>query len=152
MTASTPTGGQPPVDDTPLLTAALDHAWAWYDGRSNRGIQALNYYLVATAILITAYTSAINGKHDNIAAGLALAGLGLTAVAFAAVVHEVDAAGLAVSALDKLQKTVAGRLGVDEICMARSELGKAKRRNAVFLTFWLAALVNIAALVYALTR
>ena len=145
-------GKQPPGDDTALLTAALDHCWAWYDGRSNRAIQALNYYLVATAILITAYTAAINGEHYSIAAVLAVAGLGLTAVAFAAAVHEVEGAGVAIQALVKLEDKVAAGLGIDEIRMAGEKVGRVERRTAVVLTFGLAALVDISALVYALAR
>jgi hypothetical protein len=104
MTASKPRGEQPLEDDTALLTAALNHSLAWFDGRSSRASQVLNYYLVSTAVLLTAYTSAINGKHYGLAAALAVVGLALTAGSCAVGVHEVTAAGLAELALGKLQE------------------------------------------------
>lgn len=45
-----------------------------YDTRVNRMYQLLNYFLVASAIVATAYAGAINGKHYGLAAIFSVAG------------------------------------------------------------------------------
>src|SRR5690349_19146831 len=121
MAVSEPPGEHPPEDDTALLTAALDHAWAWYDGRITRGLQLISFYLVAAAITGSAYTSAFTGKHYGVAAAIAAGGLGLTAVASATVFREVGDATRAEPVLAELQRRVGSRLDIPAIRMANPE-------------------------------
>jgi plasmid replication initiation protein len=149
MTASELPGEQPPQDDTALLTAALSHSWAWYEERTNRTVQVINYYIVATAIVVTAYTSAIDGKHYGFAAALAIAGLALTAIASVAALKGVNAAALAEPALIEMQERVGARLKIESMRIARLQIGIRQRRAAVAVTFGLGSLIDIGALLYA---
>jgi hypothetical protein len=146
------TASEPPGDDTPLLTAALDHTWAWYEGRVNRALQVINFYLVAVAITFSAYTSAINGKHYGVAAAVAIGGLGLTLIASTVTLTVVNGAALAEPALAELQDRVADKLKADSIRIARSQPGIGLRRVAIVITFGLPILLNISALLYALNQ
>jgi hypothetical protein len=152
MTTSEQAGGQPPEDDTALLTAALNHTWAWYDALTNRAIQAVNYYIVATAVAITAYTGAINAKNYGLAAALAIAGLGLTAIASPAVYYLVNAAALAEPALTEMQERIGDRLRTDSMRIARLQIRIRQRRAAAIALFGPAAAFDVAALLYALNH
>jgi len=140
-----------PENDT-LLVAALDHCWAWYDARSKRSTDVISYYLVATAILITAYTSAITAKppHYWFATAIAGAGLMLTPLAVAAAIHQAGEAKRGETALTKLQARVAGRLGLDYLIeqQAQPRLTRAATSTALGLAFAL----NAGALGYALAQ
>jgi hypothetical protein len=150
MTDSKLSGGETAKDNTALLTAALDHAWTWYDGFGSRFIQVVNYYLLANVIIVAAYTSAINGNHYGVAIALALAALGLTPVAATFARRNVKAAERAQPALEKLQDRIAGKLDIDEIRMAKYRGATEKRMPAeAVLLFGGPALVFIAALGYA---
>lgn len=148
MTDSEYTGQQASQDDTALLTTALNHAWAMYDAQFSRSSQVINYYLVASAVFFTAYTSAINGKHYGIAVALALGGLALTAIVTMAGLAAAEAADRARPALVKLQDRIARRLDLEEIRIAGLQAGEWRKRLAVTL-FGLVTLLNISGLLYA---
>jgi hypothetical protein len=150
MTISEPPGEQPPGDDTALLTAALSHSWAWYDALTSRAIQGVNYYIVATAVAITAYISAINGKHYGLAAALAVAGLALTVIACAGVFYLVNTAALAEPALTEMQERIGDRLRTDSMRIARLQIGIRQRRAGAIALFGPAAAFDVSALLYAL--
>ncbi len=121
--------------------------------RYGRALQPLNFYLVAIAILLTAYTSAINGKHYGIAAALAIAGLGMIALTAAAVLVEGNSADRSTPGLTELQNRMAGRLRIKPIHAATVQSERTRRRGrvaAVAVTLGLAALLDISALIYAL--
>jgi len=109
----------------------------------------VGFYLVAAAITGSAYTTAITSNDYGFSAAIAIFGLGLTALASAAGLHEVNAASLAEPALAELQDRVARTLGIDSIRMTNSDPLIRHRRTGIII-IGLAFLVNIGSLLYAL--
>ena len=149
MTASEPPGEQPREDDTALLIAALDHCWTWYDEHVKRVFQIANYYAVATAILITAYASAIHDKQYGLAVVITAGGLVLTAIASVSSLSAVNTGGLAEPGLAEMQERVGGRLRTDSMRIARLQVGLRLRLAATAIMYGLVTLPNLAALGYA---
>lgn len=149
MTVSKPAGEQSPEGDTALLTTALNHSWAWHDQYSNRAFQVINYYIVATAIVVTAYTSAINGKHYAFAAALAIAGLGLTVILAGNGLYQINTAALAEPALAEMQERIGDRLRTDSMHIAGLRRGIQQRRTGAIIMFGVATVFDVGALLYA---
>jgi hypothetical protein len=149
MAASEPPGEQPAEDDTALLIAALNHATGWREAGIGRGLQLINFFLVASAILATAYVSAIDGKHYAVAAVIALSETALTGLAFILARRERRWSGIAVPALAELDGRVAERLRMDSFRMNPPYVPD-RTEAPVRIAVGLAVLVSIGAALYAL--
>lgn len=120
-----------------------------YDTRISRTYQLLNYYLVASAIVATAYASAINGKHYGLAAIFSVAGIGLSALAFAVGYDQNRTADRAKPALVTLQDQIASKLDIDSIRIVKA--GYERRNMRIVLpAALLIALLGIGTLLFAL--
>jgi hypothetical protein len=139
-------------EDTALLIAALDHSWTTLDARLNRGLQVVNYYLVAAAILANAYVSAFNAKLYTVAAVIGLSGLALTMVTFAVGFRQRRLAHFSEFALIELQDRLADRLGISALRL-HEEVPRAftfSKTPYSYIAFVLAALLSAGAVPYAL--
>ena len=152
MAVSKSPGESSSGDDTALLIAALNHAWTWYDARMNRGLQVVNYYLVASAVLATAYVSAINGRHYAIAAVIALSEVVVTGSTFMIGYRQRRHATGGELALIELQSRIADRLGMGSIQMLEPRSRPIPIYISVWIAFGLVVLLSIGGALYALVH
>jgi hypothetical protein len=150
MTESESPGKGQSSDDTALLIAALNHAWVQYDARINRGLQMINYFLVATAILATAYVSAINAKHYPIAAAIAVSEIPFAAAIWTYLRRQRHHANPAQRALLDLEARIADRLTMSTFRVAEPP-GTATYSLSAFV-FALVVLLSAGAVLYALVH
>ena len=140
--------------DVQLLSIALDHVSHWHEFRISNGLQVLNYFLVASAILATAYVSAINDKLNAIAGIISLLGVAVSAASYFAGKQQRDIALLAITPYRIIQDRLADALGIDSLrIIERTDeyLGTTRHRQArsANLIFPLAATVSTFATIYA---
>jgi hypothetical protein len=141
-------------DESALLIAALDHAWTTYDARLNRGLQVVNYYLIAAAVLANAYVAAFNARLYAVAAVIALTGLALVVVTSVMSFRQRQLARLSERALIELQDRVADRLGIDAFRFQRDTSKESRFRGSPFahVAIGIAVLLSAAAVAYALVH
>jgi hypothetical protein len=111
----------------------------------------ISYFIVAAAVLATAYVSAIGDKHYAVAAVIALSGTVLAALAFVIGRRERRYAAEAEHALAELQDRVAGRLNIGSFRIIRP----GERRpgeGPVRIAFGLAILLSCGSALYALVH
>ena len=149
------TGADESQLDDSLLKIALDHATRIYESRTSNGLQVLNYFLVAVAVLAAAYVSALNGRLHTVGCAIGLAGVPLSMVAYLVGRRQRDVARLAEVPIREIQGILADRLAIGSLQMtARAEEQRKEwwRSSTMLSTaiFTLATLVSISAGVYAL--
>jgi hypothetical protein len=137
-----------------LLTAALDHAWKWWEFRISNGLQVLNFFLLAAAVMAAAYVSALGSHLHLVVAAVAVLGAAVSSAAYVVGKRQSDVAGLAVEPLREIQARLAESLGIETLRMVDRYQGIQRRRlpggrAAAQLMFPVAAVASTAAAVYA---
>jgi hypothetical protein len=141
--------------DVQLLNIALDQATRLYESRTANGLQILNYFLVATAVLSTAYVSAINGKLHLLGFAIGLLGMTLSIVAYLVGRRQRDVARLAEIPMKEIQGVLADSLDIDSLRMSdrAEEQRRTWWRSSTLMAntlFPLAAVTSVVAGIYAL--
>jgi len=98
-----------------LLTTALDHAWRWHELRISSGLQILNFYLLAIAVLTSAYVSALNARNHVVSVAVALAGAAVTACAYMVGARQDHVARLALAPIQEIENRLADALELDSL-------------------------------------
>lgn len=140
--------------DIALLTVALEHATRWYEFRTSNGLQVLNFFLLASAVMSAAYVSAINGRLHAVAGAIALVGLAVSSGTYLVGRRQRDDARLAEVPIMEIQARLAADLSIDSMRMVEHSVEHRKiwwhsATTTAHVIFPLAAALCIAAAVYA---
>lgn len=63
-----------PRDEDARLRAALDHAWGWFSLHAGQRMQGVNFFLIASAFLVSAFGTAVTSRVYVVAIGVGLLG------------------------------------------------------------------------------
>lgn len=95
----------------------MDHVWRWYELRHTQGIQAVNYFMLAAAILSAGYVSALTSKLYFVAGVIGMIGVIVSAMAFMIGRRLREISMIAEAPMASLQDRLATDLGMDELRM-----------------------------------
>ena len=144
---------QPP-DDVQLLIAAIDHAWQWWEFRIGNGLQVLNFFLLASAIMVAAYVSALGSHLYIVASAIGLIGAIVSSATFLVGKRQSDVANLGAAPMTELQSRLASALNIDSLRMVErypsSRSLPIGGRAAAYLIFPITLIASMAATAYAL--
>jgi hypothetical protein len=107
----------PQKDDQETLAMALDHVWRWYELRHGQGIQVINFFMLAVAVLSAGYVSALNAKLYAAAGAVGLLGMIVSVVVFLVSRRLRDVGKIAEEPIAALQDRLATTLNVDSLRM-----------------------------------
>lgn len=136
------------------LTIPLDHAWRWYDLRINAGMQVLNFYLLAIAVLVSGYVSALNSRNHSLAVVVSLIAAAVTIFIYVIGARQDHVARLALSPIQELEDRLADALDIDSIRLieqyrVRQELSTYAVRGLARFVVPVIIAVCLAAAIYA---
>jgi hypothetical protein len=143
--------------DADLLVPALEHVARWNEFHRTSALQAIYFFLLTSAVLGTAYVSALNGHQDVIAGAVALADCAAAGATYLIFHRQSKIAHLADGPLKEIQGRIADELGIDSLRMGeRIPSGRQVqwRRSSFILnvSFSLVIALSLAAALYAWLR
>lgn len=124
----------PRADDHAVLATALDHVWRWYELRHVQGIQSVNYFMLASAILSAGYVSALSNKLYMVAGIIGVIGAIVSALAFMSGRRLRQIGMIAEAPMAILQDRLATELNLDELRMLVNLRQGGRRRRALNVT------------------
>lgn len=98
----------------------MDHVWRWYELRHEQGQQAINFYMLAAAILSAGYVSALSSKLYLVAGAIGLIGIVISIFAFLAIRRVREIGMMAQEPMAALQDRLAADLGIESLRMIAS--------------------------------
>lgn len=97
-----------------LLELGLTHAWSWFELHARQRLQAVNFFLIAVAFLISAYVASLR-VSDAFALIAAIVGLGVSACFYVIEIRTRELVKIGESAMGELERRLSGLLSLNDL-------------------------------------